>query len=438
LIKKRKFPRIFLGWGLVTTGGFLNFWGAGYRLYGLSALFKPLSAELGMSRAATSVVSSIGRIGGSFEGLLVGWLADKTGPRRVIYFGVILFGISLISMRFVNSQWAFYLVWGICMGFGFSASSGVPMNTAITNWFVKKRGLAFGIRMMVSGAFVLPIVTWLITSYGWRTACVVGGIVWLIIGMLLTKLFVRDHRPEYYGLLPDGARVDEESKKDAAQMIEKGIKYAAEVEEAEFTFKQALKTPSYWMLILSQLGPGITINSLLLHFIPLLTDMEMSPTRAAATVTLAGLASPISRFFSGLLADRVRKQHLRFVLGGAYFLQACGIGLFLLNQTIAMVYPFLILYFITLSVNMIMQPLISGRYFGRKAIGSIRGSSMAFSMPIGLLAPVYLGWVYDTTGSYRNALTVIALLLVLSAIFMSLARPPKPPAELIDINKLSE
>lgn len=436
MIKKRRLPRIYLGWGLVATGGFLNFWGAGYRLYGLSALFKPLSAELGMSRAATSVVSSIGRIGGSFEGLFVGWLSDKIGPRLVIYAGVILFGISLISMRFVNSQWAFYLVWGIFMGFGFSASSGVPMNAAITNWFVKKRGLAFGIRMMVSGAFVLPIITWLITSYGWRTACVVGGIVWLIVGMILTKLFVRDHRPEYYGLLPDGAHVDEEQEKGTDKMIERGVKYAAEVEEVEFSFRQALKTPSYWLLILSQLGPGITINSLLLHFIPLLTDMGMSPTKAAATVTLAGLASPVSRFLSGFLADRVKKRHLRFVLGGAYFFQALGIGLFLLNQTITIVYPFLILYFVTLSVNMIMQPLIAGRYFGRKAIGSIRGSSMALGMPIGLIAPVYLGWVYDTTGSYRNALTIIALLLVLSSIFMSLARPPKPPVEESDIDKI--
>ncbi len=93
-----------------------------------------------------------------------------------------------------------------------------------------------------------------------------------------------------------------------------------------------------------------------------------------------------------------------------------------------MVYPFLVLYFATLSVNMIMQPLIAGRYFGRKAIGSIRGSTMAFTTPLGIAAPIYLGWVYDSTGSYLTAFTVIASLLVASSIFMSLARAPKPPA----------
>ena len=431
--KRIRFPKIYIGWGLVAAGSFLNFWGFGYRVFGLSALFKPLSEELGMNRAATSVVSSIGRVGGSFEGLLVGWLADRIGPRRVIYFGICLLGFGLMAMNYVNSTWGFYLIWGVVMGLGFSASSGVPMNTAITNWFVKKRGLAFGIRMMLSGAFTLPIITWLITSYGWRTACVVGGVVMLIVGLILTKFFVRDHRPEYYGLLPDGASVDAELKENTDQMIERGVEYAAEVEEIEFSFKQAVGTPSYWMLILSQIGPGITLNSLLLHFIPMLTDMGMSPTRAAATVTIASLSSPVSRFLSGFLADRVGKQHMRFVLGGSFLLQATGIGLFVLNQTMAMVYPFLVLYFATLSINLIMQPLIAGRYFGRKAIGSIRGSSMVVAMPLGIMAPVYLGWVYDSTGSYETALTVITLLLAVSSIFMFLARPPKAPAQAADI-----
>jgi len=436
MVKKRKFPKIFLGWGLVATGSFLNFWGIGYRLYGLSALFKPLSEELGMSRAATSVASSIGQMGGGFESVLTGWLTDKIGPKRVIFFGIFLFGIGLILMKFINSQWLFYLAWGVMMGLGFSASSGVPMNTAITNWFVKKRGLALGSRMMISAAFALPIVTWLITSYGWRTACLVGGIVWLIIGLLLTTLFVRDHRPEYYGLLPDGAQVEPESKEGEDQIMERGVQYAAEVEEIEFTFRQAVKTPSYWFLILSQIGPSITRNSMILHFIPLITDMGISPTKAAAMVTIAGLASPVSRFLSGYLADHIAKQHLRFILAGSFLLQALGIGLFVLYQTIAMVYPFLVLYFTSLAVNMIIQPLIAGRYFGRKAIGSIQGTSMAVTMPVGLLAPIYLGWVYDTTGGYTSALTLTSSLLAFSSLFMFLARPPEPPSQVTDISKI--
>ncbi|MBI4284039.1 MAG: MFS transporter, partial [Chloroflexi bacterium] len=400
MIKRRRFPRIFPGWGVVATGGFINLWGGGYHAYGFSALFNPIAKELNLSRAVTSVASSIDRIGAGIEAPLIGWITDRFGPRRVILFGVFLFGFALILMNFVNSLWAFYLVWGVMLGAGNNASSGVPMSTAIANWFVKKRGLALGVRMMISAVFLLPLVTWLITTQGWRIACVVGGVVMLVVGLLLTWFFIRDRRPEYYGLLPDGATVEEEVRADSGRMIEKGVAYATEVKEVEFTLRQAMRTPAYWLLIVANIGPSVTSGALMVHFIPLLTDMGLSPTRAATAMTLAGFSSPVARFTSGLLADRFRKEHLRFLLGGTYLLQATGIVIFVLNQTLAMVYPFLILYFVCLGVNFIVSPSIGARYFGRKAIGSIQGTSVIMTVPIGMLAPVYLGWVYDTTGSY--------------------------------------
>ena len=193
-----------------------------------------------------------------------------------------------------------------------------------------------------------------------------------------------------------------------------------------------MRTPTYWLLILSQIGPGITTGSLMLHFIPMITDMGVTPTKAAAMVTISSLSNPAARFFSGYLTDRVKKHHLRFVLASSFLLQGVGIGLFVLYQSIAMFYPFLILYFITISVHMVVQPLVVGRYFGRKAIGLIRGSSMAIAMPLGIWGPIYLGWVFDTTGSYITALTVIALLLAVSSIFMFFARPPMLPVKVTD------
>ncbi len=431
LIKRRKFPRIYVGWGIVATGSFLNFWGIGYNIFGLSAIFKPISAELGLTRTVTSAVASISRFGGGIEAPITGWLTDKIGPKKVILFGVSIFGLGLILMNYVNSLWAFYLVWGFLMGLGLNTSSGIPMNVAITNWFVKKRGLALGVRYMISGAFALPIIVWLIETQGWRIACVVGGLVMLAVGLILTKLFVKDHRPEYYGMLPDGAQLDENSRNDKDQAVETGEKYAAEVGEVEFTFRQALKTPTYWLLILSQVGPNLTQTALLVHFIPLLTDMGISTAKAATIITVTALANPVARFLGGILLDRIGKNNLRFLVGGSFLLQAGGISLFIISQTEAMVYPFFILYYITISLYMIAQPVIAGRYFGRKAIGAVRGSSMTVSMPVAILAPVYLGWVYDTTGSYTSAFTVLASALAISALFMFLAKPPKLQAEKI-------
>ena len=436
MIKKRRFPKIFFGWWTVLATGVTGLWGSGYYLYGISALFKPIASELGFSRAVTSVAAGIGRFEGGLESLVAGWLTDRVGPRRIILVGVFFLGLGLILMYFVNSVWAFYLVWGAMIGTGFNASAGLPRATAISNWFVKKRGLATGINFMMTGVFLLPVVTWLIAVEGWRMACLIGGVVMLVVGLPLNWFFVRDRRPEYYGLLPDGATIEEELKEDTGRMLDRGAEYAAEVEEVEFTLRQAMRTPTYWLLLVAYMGPSMTMTSLMVHVIPLLTDMGLSPTEAAATVALAGLSSAVSRFISGLLADHFKKQHLRFVLGGAYLLQATGIALFVLKQTIAMVYPFLILNFFCWAVSMILTTVIGGRYFGRKAFGSIRGTNAIVMMPVGILSPIYLGWVYDTTGNYTTAFALIAAILTLSAVLTFMARPPKPPAEVTDIRKI--
>jgi nitrate/nitrite transporter NarK len=85
---------------------------------------------------------------------------------------------------------------------------------------------------------------------------------------------------------------------------------------------------------------------------------------------------------------------------------------------------------------MILTTVIGGRYFGRKAFGSIRGTNAIVMMPVGILSPIYLGWVYDTTGNYTTAFALIAAILTLSAVLTFMARPPKPPAEVTDIRKI--
>jgi len=161
LIKKRRFPKIFFGWWTVLTGGFLGMWGYGFHIYGFSALFKPIASELGFSRAVMSVAASIGRFEGGFEAPLTGWVTGKFGPRLPVLFGVFLLGLGLILMNFINSLWAFYVVWGVILGTALNVAFHIPIDAAIANWFVKKRGLALGIRQTLkglSGVLVLPLV----------------------------------------------------------------------------------------------------------------------------------------------------------------------------------------------------------------------------------------------------------------------------------------
>ena len=431
VLRPSSLRNVFPGWWLILTGGMLAFWGFGYHAYGFSALFKPIAAELGLSRTATSIPASIGRLEGGIIAPLAGRLSDKLGPRWLIFAGVLILGAGLCLMTLVQSFPAFILVWGVMLAIGLDLALAVPLQVAIGNWFIRKRGLANGIQWTfsgLSGVLVLPLIAWLITVVDWRTTCLIGGIVMLAIGTPLVWFFVRQQRPEYYGMLPDGAST---SGIDEEDMIAKGLSYAAEVKEFDFTFRQAIRTRAFWMLVIAAACHSLAAPAISLHGVPFLTDFGFDPLQASGILALmVGMSIP-ARLVGGFLIDRVKKEHMRFVLAGAYLLQALGFALFLFHQTEAMIYAWFVIYGLGMGTGFALMLPLRMRYFGRKSIGSIIGIAQTFALPVGILAPIWTGWIYDTTGSYIFAFTIIAGLLVFAGVLTLFILPPKPPAESI-------
>jgi len=428
---------MFFGWWTVLAGSFLSAWGIGFQVHGFSALFQPIASEFGFSRAATSVATSIGRLGMGIEAPLVGGLVDRFGPRFLITIGMFIAGLGLILMNFINSLWTFYVVWGVILGTGINIGLEIPLDKAIASWFVKKRGIALSVRWIFTGlaGLVLFFVAWLISIQGWRMACVIGGLGIWIVGLPLAWFLVKPRRPEYYGLLPDGTTTEMELNDEVSQMIDRGASYAAEIQEVEFTLRQALRTRAYWLLIAAVSVRMVGFSAILTHGVPFLTDMGLEPIKAASLLGIIILTSTPTRLIGGFLMDRIETRRLRFLMAGAFLLQSVGIIAFLLNQTIAAIYLFLILFWVGVGIALPLEAGIRARYFGRKAFGSIGGTSMVFTIPVGVLAPIYAGWVYDNTGSYIPAFTLFAILFGISAILVSLASPPESPAQITDIRE---
>ncbi len=428
-LKMAKLRDVFPGWWLVLAGGFLSLWGYGYHAYGFSALFKPISQELGLSRAATTIPASIGRIEGGAIAIVAGWLTDRFGPRWLIVFGVFLIGLCFSLMSLVNSFWSFIVVWGVLLAVGMDLALAIPLQATVARWFVKRRGAANGILLIfsgLSGVVVLPLVAWLITMVGWRTTCLIGGVVMLVVGVPLVWFFVRQHPPEHYGMLPDGASAGEVGGED---MAEKGRRYAAEMSEFDFTLTQILKSPAYWLLLVSGMCHFLAAPVISIHSIPFLTDSGFDPVKAARMLSLMVLVSIPARFFGGYLVDRMRKEHLRFLVFAAYSIQAIAFGSFLLHQTEAMIYVWFLLYGVGFGIGFgIMMP-VRVRFFGRMAIGRIMGIGQVIMLPAGIIAPIWAGWVFDTTGSYMVAFKVVAGLLTAGSLLALLITPPKAPQE---------
>jgi len=147
-------------------------------------------------------------------------------------------------------------------------------------------------------------------------------------------------------------------------------------------------------------------------------------------------ASLPTRFIGGWIADRIKISQLRFLTATAYFLQTIGVVIFLKYQSIAVIYVWFLLYGFGSGLATTANPLIRARYFGRKALGSIQGISSMLQTPVAVIAPIYAGWIYDTTGSYSRAFVQFAVLLGIASAVALFNLPPKPPERITDVRQI--
>src|SRR5512132_4533331 len=90
--------RIFYGWHMVGLVSAIRIVGGGLHQYGFTVFFLPISQDLGLSRAATSLAFSLSRAQGAIEAPLVGYLVDRFGPRPIVVTAVFFAGVGYILL----------------------------------------------------------------------------------------------------------------------------------------------------------------------------------------------------------------------------------------------------------------------------------------------------------------------------------------------------
>lgn len=429
--RKKSGSRLFFGWWSVLFIGIISGLGHGFNTYGISVFFKPIAAELGLNRAFTSVAAGIGRLEGGISSPLVGWLSDKFGPKWLVFIGIVITGAGMIFMNYVTEVWHYYVAWGVLIGLGLNIGLTVACDKMINDWFIRRRGLAQGIKftlISIFGIVVLQAITPLIELQGWRFTCLLWGII-MFVSLPFTYTLIKSQRPEYYNLLPDGAEVSLNGDEDKGGMAERGAGYASKLEETEYTFKQALKTSTYWLMIVGFSAHNFIAGGFNVHIFPFLTDIKIEETVASGMMSMMIFFTIPARFFGGLIADRVPKNRIQFLLLASFLLQVIGLGAYLWYQNLPAVYVLLACHGLSSGAVTPLVILIIGRYFGRKAFGSILGTVIAVLAPMGLLSPVYYGWVFDTTGSYNIAFITALVFAALASLLMFFVRSPKPPVD---------
>ena len=412
---------IYRGWSVVTACAAIGADGGGVYFYGFTLFMNPLMEELEITSMQASLVFSLTRLEGAFEGAIVGFLIDKYGARKIMMIGVPLVGVGYILWAtMVHSYTSLIIVYVGIIALGVNGGFFHPALAVANNWFVRRRGTAMAVistAVGVGGAILVPLVGWGIDNHGWRAVAMVSGIGLLTVVWPL--VFTVRHRPEDVGLLPDG---DKPNEITSGEIDEDGsTSNPSFVEEVEYTISEAFKTKAMWMLIL-----GITLRftshtAVMVHLSPILEAQGMSTTKAGAAIGLLVLLSIPGRLVVGVIGDRFRKNK---VVSVVLILQVAALIVLMSADTIFELYLFIVLWAAAYGAG-ILNWAIVGDYFGRARFATLRGVMGLFYSGGAVVGPVYAGWVFDRDGNYTEAGTVFLLVTVLSVVVFWFCNPPK-------------
>jgi sugar phosphate permease len=412
-----RFTDLYYGWRMIAVGSVLRILGGGLYFYGFSVFFLPLSQDLGLSRAATSLVFSLARAQGAFEAPIAGYFMDRHGPRPLMILAIMMTGVGHMLLAGVTSYVALLLVYMGVVSLSFHAGfMDAPMLIANT-WFIRKRTMAMAVisgSIGIGGFIFTPLLSAAVHSFGWRETAFGCGVLFILLGLPLS-LFVR-RSPESMGLLPDGAPTSEHGDISGTR---------AQLPEAvDFTLRQALRTPAFWFLTAATAIRVIVLSALNVHYVALMVWKGMTPQRAAFFLAAQALMAVPSHLLFGWVGDRLNKPKL---MATCMLLAMTSMFILAYVHTEGAMLTFIALFSVVESTFPVNWSTV-GEYFGRKNFAKIRGSMSFVSTWGSVIGPVIAGAIYDYTLSYRMMIWSSAAMLLVASILYAVVKKPAPTA----------
>jgi MFS family permease len=409
----------FYGWLLVSIAFVTMAVGVNART-AFSLLFPAVLDEFGWERGMTAGAFSFGFLVSALVTPFVGRLMDGRGPRLVVEIGVVSMGSGLLLATLIRQPWQLYLTLGALVGGGVNCLAYTGQSLYLTNWFVRRRGLALSIAFSgvgVGSIIILPWLQSLIMTAGWRAACWALGIMVLVVLVPLNLLLKR--RPEDLGLEPDGARPAGTAANRTGNVVNHA--WAA----VEWRLGSAMRTARFWWIAIGYFCGLFAWYAVQVHQTKYLIEIGFGPGEAGWALGLVSLVAVPGQIAFGHLSDRIGREWV-WTIGNAGFVLCC-LALILLQSTPTTA----LLYVMVVAQGMLGYSLTSvmgaipAEIFESPHYGSIFGMVMLAAIIGGAAGPWTAGLLHDTTGSYAPAFWIALGCSMISAGAIWLAAPGK-------------
>ena len=375
---------------------------------GLAQLFATeILKETGFATSAYFLAGTISSVICIFTGPIAGKLLRGKYMRPTFFICVVGTLVSYACYGFCHSLWQFYLV-GALVGIFAMGCGTIPVSVLITNWFEKNRGLMISIAMMgisIGGTVLSPLLSWLIVEFGWRNAYFILSALSLIV-LVPIGLFVVRRTPQDAGLEPYGH--GEESTASAKKKNVPASNWNA-------TLKEARQTPILWMFALGAFLIYFTA-CIMQHQSYYLQSVGFDAASIASYISLYSVVAIIGKLVLGRIFDRFGPK-IGILFGSGTFLLFL-VGFLFVQGSPMMLYFAAVMYGFGTCTATVAIPIMTTSVFGAKNYSELYGFVSAFTMTGSAIGSSAIGLVYDLTGSYRPALTVLAILTALTIVIM--------------------
>ncbi len=383
-------------------------------LYAWSVFATPmaehLSGILGKSLTAAdlAIVFSIGNGDGFITLIAGGFINEKLGTKWVIFAGGVLFGLGFVVCGLAQNVAMLILGYGILSGLAMGLAYGQTISNSV-KFFPDKAGLIGGIATAsygISSVIIPPIANAMINAVGVCKSFIIFGVFVIVVVGICSQLIVKCPAD----FVPDGWTPPAAKSSNAPKVADKD-------------WKGMLATPVFYVMLV-MLFFGALFGMMVISQASSIAQkmLEMTPAAAAVVVSVLALFNTFGRIVAGYISDRIGCIN---TLTSVFVLAIVALALLYIsggNQSVALFYVGVCMIGVCFGAFMGVYPSFTASRFGSKNSSVNYGIMFIGFSAAGIAGPMIASNVFKSTGSYRQAFLIAAVLAVIGLVLAFLYR----------------
>lgn len=337
--------------------------------------------------------------------LIGGRLQDAFGPRIVATAGGVLTGAGLVLSSIFPTLTGVILCFGVLTGAGIGMGYSATTPAAV-KWFrPEQKGLIAGIVVTgfgLASLYIAPLTKFLMASYGMFATFKILGIAFGLAIVVFAQFLSVPRAP---------------AASASAARAASGVDY---------TWREMLKTPQFYLLWLMFLAGSMT-GLMLIGHLAKIAKLQTGANFGVALVAMIAISNALGRPVSGYVSDRIGRGRTMAIL---YLLQGVTLALFGTFDSFATILAGSMIITFSYGAMLAVYPSAVGDFYGTRNMGFNYAILFTAWGVAGVAGPLAAGYLLDVTGGYGAAFATCSALCFAAAALGMLVKAPAAGARL--------